>query len=90
MIAKMFGAFPVCLESFSIVSFNSGAACSFVSGFTTPIFILLYFFPARIEMFLRKFIKANINPETCCVAQASACGFYSLARPIVLGQNHAR
>ena len=42
IIAKMFVAFPVCLESFSIASFYSGAACSFVSGFTTPIFGLIY------------------------------------------------
>jgi hypothetical protein len=42
MAAKMFGTLPAREASFSNVSCNSGAACSFVSGFTTPMLDLLF------------------------------------------------
>src|ERR1700693_2956094 len=59
MVAKMFGTLPARAASFSNASCNSGEACSFVRGFTTPILGLLFCLPTYIALYAHKFIKAR-------------------------------
>src|SRR5580704_12265150 len=47
MVAKMLGTLPARSASFSNVSRTSGAACSFVSGFTPPMLGLLFLLSIR-------------------------------------------